>query len=63
MNLWVGGSSDRTAPTDLLSFPHIPFNTLKPQKQAFAMNVSGFHFDVTVTDMAAYDFVAELEAR
>lgn len=27
------------------------------------MNVSGFHFDVSVTDMAAYDFVEELQAR
>lgn len=27
------------------------------------MNVSGFHFDVAVTDMAGYDFVTELEAR
>lgn len=27
------------------------------------MNVSGFHFDVRVTDMAQYDFVAELEVR
>lgn len=45
---YVTGARTRTHP-----FPPPPH----PQRQAFAMNVSGFHFDVTVTDMAAYDFV------
>ncbi|TFJ84555.1 hypothetical protein NSK_004020 [Nannochloropsis salina CCMP1776] len=31
------------------------------QKEAFAMNISGYHFAVTVTDMAEYDYVDELE--
>lgn len=50
-----------TWPPPATTFLHL---SSKMQKQAFAMNVSGFHFDVAVTDMAAYDFVGgELEAR
>lgn len=31
------------------------------QREAFAMNVSGFHFDVSVSDIASYDYVGGLE--
>lgn len=33
------------------------------QREAFAMNVSGFHFDVTVNDISEYDYVEGLEVR
>lgn len=33
------------------------------QREGFAMNVSSFHFDVKLTDIADYDYVDLLEVR
>lgn len=59
LNAWVvlGGADKKNQCVRLTRcLPQNQSTNPTQQRQAFAMNVSGFHFDVTVTDMAAYDF-------